>query len=61
MEKGVCKVTGQEFEISEAEKTRYAEFDLPIPDLSFDERLRRKLAFVNEQAAATTERPNRVR
>ena len=44
----VCKVTGQSFTLTDAERATFAQFGIPLPDISRDERLRRKLAFHND-------------
>ena len=40
-----CEVTGQVFEVSKAEQEAYRHFDLPIPKMCPEERMRRQLAF----------------
>ena len=43
----LCRITGASFMLSQRELDGYAYFDLPLPDLSPEERYRRLLAFHN--------------
>jgi hypothetical protein len=47
--KMICRESGQEFQISNAELQYYYHFQVPIPTISPDERHRRRLAFRNER------------
>jgi len=42
-----CKLTGENFELSKEEIESYKNFSLPLPNTTFDERLRRRLAFIS--------------
>ena len=47
--KKVCRITGQEFEITDQDLAFYEKFGVPIPTLCPDERCRRRLAWRNER------------
>ena len=43
----ICRITGQEFEITEDDLKFYEKMDVPIPTLCPEERQRRRVAFIN--------------
>ena len=45
----ICKITNQEFELQPKEIEFYEKMGLPIPDICFEERLRRRLASYNRR------------
>ena len=47
-EKRICKITGQEFEISDKEIAMCKQLDVPLPEISREERIRTLMATRNE-------------
>lgn len=48
--KRICKLSGREFLITDGELEFYKKFELPVPELSPEERRRQRLAFRNESS-----------
>jgi len=48
METRICRLTNQPFELSNEQSELYRSFDLPLPQICLQERIRQQLAFRNE-------------